>query len=89
MCGLPSDEFCPCCGLGVLTQEISLKTDIINLAFLGQGIPLFYSHTCLIILLNFILLLILGLPAITINYLAGDCLEPNNYAYQIFLTKGC
>ncbi|CAD8083229.1 unnamed protein product [Paramecium sonneborni] len=91
MCGLliESNDYCQCCGLGIHTQPISLKANIINLAFLGQGIPLFYNVTFLIILLTFILLLIFGLPTIIFNFLAKNCIEQTNTAYSLFNTQGC
>ncbi|CAD8053330.1 unnamed protein product [Paramecium primaurelia] len=91
MCGLliESNDYCQCCGLGIHTHPISLKANIINLAFLGQGIPLFYNITFLLILLTFILFLIFGLPTIIFNFLAENCLEQTNQAYNIFITQGC
>ncbi|CAD8126002.1 unnamed protein product [Paramecium sonneborni] len=56
-CGqnVKNSNYCQCCGLSIDKIPLPLNIDIINLAFLGQGVPLFFNLMQLIILLHFFL----------------------------------
>ncbi|CAD8108585.1 unnamed protein product [Paramecium sonneborni] len=90
-CGqnVKNSDYCQCCGLSIKKLPIHLNINIINLAFLGQGVPLFFNLMQLIILLHLILFFIFTLPNVSHNYLSNNCIAPSNYAYKYWKQNGC
>ncbi|CAD8113085.1 unnamed protein product [Paramecium sonneborni] len=90
-CGynLENSEYCPCCGLNVSKISLPLSIKILDLAFLGQGVPLFFNQMIFIILMYIFMMFCFMLPNLIFNYLGNDCISENNYAYQLWQQKGC
>ncbi|CAD8076135.1 unnamed protein product [Paramecium primaurelia] len=90
-CGqnIKNSDYCQCCGLGIDKMPLPLNIEIINLAFLGQGVPLYFNLMLLIILLHFVLFFIFTVPNVSQNYIANNCIAPTNYAYKLWKQNGC
>ncbi|CAD8181933.1 unnamed protein product [Paramecium octaurelia] len=84
-----NSDYCQCCGLCINKMPLPLNIEIINLAFLGQGVPLFFNLMILVILLHFVLFFIFTVPNVSQNYVANNCLLDTNYAYKFWKQNGC
>ncbi|CAK69146.1 unnamed protein product (macronuclear) [Paramecium tetraurelia] len=91
MCGENEEksDHCPCCGQHVQQKEISLCQNRLDLAFLGQGMPLFFEMTQQLTLLACVLFIILGIPCLITNIKNHDCIAEDNQFYQISLNGLC
>ncbi|CAD8115768.1 unnamed protein product [Paramecium primaurelia] len=84
-----NSEYCPCCGLSVSKISLPLSIKILDLAFLGQGVPLYFNQMILVIMMYFLMLACFMIPNIILNILGNDCISENNYAYVLWQKKGC
>ncbi|CAD8085697.1 unnamed protein product [Paramecium sonneborni] len=91
MCGEneQKSDHCPCCGQNIQQKEISLCQNRLDLAFLGQGIPLFFEMTQQLTLIMLILFTLLGIPSLITNVENHDCIDEDNNFYRISLSGLC
>ncbi|CAD8180664.1 unnamed protein product [Paramecium pentaurelia] len=91
MCGENEEksDHCPCCGQHIQQREIQLCQNRLDLAFLGQGIPLFFEMTQQLTLMVFILFTMFGIPSLINNIENHDCIAEDNKFYQISLNGLC
>ncbi|CAK83672.1 unnamed protein product (macronuclear) [Paramecium tetraurelia] len=84
-----NSEYCPCCGLSVSKISLPLSIKILDLAFLGQGVPLFFNQMILVIVIYSLMLACFMVPNIVFNVLGNDCISKDNYAYVLWQQQGC
>ncbi|CAD8171330.1 unnamed protein product [Paramecium pentaurelia] len=82
-------DHCPCCGQHIQQREISLCQNRLDLAFLGQGMPLFFEMTSQLILIVLILFTVLGIPSLIANIQNHDCIGEENMFYKLSLNGLC
>lgn len=81
-------EECECCGRRVVLEEVNTNCCYSNnqLAFLGPGLPLFFTFIKVAIMTFLILSCVFCLFAVITNVLAGNCDQDDKCSNNIFNT---